>query len=77
MKDFIQSMDDLALEVKCLFCIPAIAIVWWVYRIVKSLDKHNDVGVILAVVLLIVGIPFMWLFDLICILLKGKVFWID
>ena len=77
MKDFIQSMDELSMEVKCLFCIPAIAIIWWVYRIVKSLDKKNNFGVVIAVILLIVSVPFMWLIDLICILEKGKVAWID
>ena len=40
-------------------------------------DKGNVVGIVLAIVLLFVGIPFMWLIDLVCILLGGRVWWID
>ena len=77
MKNLIKAMDDLPLVAKIVLCIPAVAIVWWIYRIAKSLLKENTVGLVLGIVLLIVGIPFMWLVDLICILLQGKVFWID
>lgn len=77
MKQFVDMMDNLPLLIKLILCIPAIAVIWWVYRIVKSLSKENTFGVIIGIVLLIVGIPFMWLVDLICILLKGNVVWVD
>lgn len=77
MKELIKALDNLPLIGKIILCIPAVAIIWWIYRIVKSLLKENTMGVVLGVVLLIVGIPFMWLVDLICILLTGKVYWID
>lgn len=77
MKQFVDMMDNLPLVIKLILCIPAIAVIWWVYRIVKSLSKENTFGVIIGIVLLIVGIPFMWLVDLICILLKGNVVWVD
>jgi hypothetical protein len=48
-----------------------------IYRVCRSLDKNNLVGVVLAIVLVFVGIPFMWLIDLLCILVKGNVWWID
>ena len=77
MKQFVDMMDNLPLVIKLILCIPAIAVIWWVYRIVKSLSKENTFGVIIGIVLLIVGIPFMWLVDLICILLKGNIVWVD
>ena len=77
MKSLIDAIDNLPKIVKLILCIPAVAIVWMIYRICRSLEKKNMVGVVIAVVLLFVGIPFMWLIDLLCILVKGSVWWID
>ena len=77
MRDLIKAIDNLPLFVKVILAIPALDIVWWIYRLCRSLEKNNLVGVIVAVVLLCVGIPFMWLIDLITILVKGTVLWID
>ena len=77
MKSLIKAMDNLPLLVKLILCIPAVAIVWTIYRLCRSLDKNNLVGVVLAIVLIFVGVPFMWLIDLLCILTKGNVWWID
>ena len=77
MKDLIKTFDSLPLIVKVILAIPALDIIWWIYRICRSLDKNNIVGVVIAVILMCVGIPFMWVIDIICILVKGSVFWID
>ncbi len=77
MSDFIREMNNLPLFVKIILALPGIDIVWCVYRIVLSAQKENILGVILGVVLLIVGIPFLWLIDIITILIYNKVFWID
>ena len=77
MKSLIKAMDNLPLLIKLILCIPCVAIVWMIYRICRSLDKNNLVGVVIAIVLIFVGIPFMWLIDLLCILVKGNVWWID
>jgi hypothetical protein len=74
---FVKAMDDLPLIVKIILAIPALDIIWVIYRIVKSLAKGNMIGVILGIVLVIVGLPFLWLVDIIFIVLKGQVFWID
>ena len=74
---FVKAMDGLPLIVKIILAIPALDIIWVIYRIVKSLAKGNMLGVILGVVLIIVGLPFLWLVDMIFIVLKGQVFWID
>ena len=77
MDSLIKAIENLPKIVKLILCIPAIAIVWMIYRVCRSLQKQNMVGVIIAIVLIFVGIPFMWLIDLLCILFKGNVWWID
>ena len=77
MKDFIKTMDNLPLIVKIILALPALDIIWNVVRLLKSVAKNNVVGIVLALILIFVGAPFMWLIDLICILLKGKIWWLD
>ena len=76
MDSIIKTFDNLPRILKLILCIPAIAIVWMIYRVCRSLAKQNIVGVVLAIVLIFCA-PFMWLVDLICILLKGSIWWID
>ena len=77
MKALIDAMAGLPKLVKLILCIPALDTIWTIYRLCRSIEKKNIVGIVLAVVLLIVGIPFVWLIDLICVILKGEVWWID
>ena len=77
MKALIDAMAGLPKLVKLILCIPALDIVWTIYRLCRSLEKKNMIGTVLAIVLLFVGIPFVWLIDLICVLVKGEVWWID
>ena len=76
MKDFIKAIDNLPKLIKLILCIPVLDIVWNIYRLIKSLDAKNNTGIILAVVMLIVGIPFMWVVDLVCMLMNKKIWWI-
>ncbi len=77
MKALIDAMAGLPKLVKLILCIPALDIIWTIYRLCRSLEKKNVVGIVLAIVLLIVGIPWVWLIDLICVILRGEVWWID
>ncbi len=77
MKQLIEAIDNLPKLVKLILCIPMLDIVWWIYRVCKSLDKNNTVGVVLAVILAIIASPIVWLIDLICVLVKGNVWWLD
>ncbi len=71
MKQFIDSIDALPLLVKVILAIPALDIVWGIYRIVSALDRKDTVSLIISIILLF--IPFMWVIDIIFILLKGNV----
>ncbi|MBQ3176261.1 MAG: hypothetical protein IJB52_00410 [Clostridia bacterium] len=75
MKELIKAIDELPLLVKVILAIPALDIVWGIYRICRSLDKNNAVGIVISILLLFV--PFMWLIDIILILMKGTVWSMD
>ena len=77
MKDILKTIDNLPLIVKLILALPCLDIVWAVVRVIPSLNANNLVGTVIAIVLIIVGIPFVWLIDIICILLKGNIWWID
>lgn len=77
MKGIINFFDKLPLIVKIIFALPVLDILWAIYRLCKSLDKGNVVGIILAIVLLFVCPAIFWLIDIITLLVMGKVIWID
>ena len=76
MKDFIKAMDYLPWILKVILCIPALEIVWGVYRVCKSLVKKNTLALIIAILLIVPGAAFMWVIDIICVILTGKIWWI-
>ena len=78
MKQFIKTMDDLPFIAKLILCLPVLDIVWNIYRICKSADKKNNTGIILGIVVLVLGsYTVVWLVDLICMIMKKEIFWID
>ncbi len=77
MKAVIKWFDKLSKVVKIIFAIPFLDILWTVYRILRSANKKNTLGIVLGVVLIVLGLPWLWLVDIITIALKNKVLWID
>ena len=71
MRTFIDSVDSLPRLVKVLLAIPALDIIWGIYRIVCALDEKDVIALVVAVVLMF--IPFTWIIDIICIIAKGNV----
>ena len=76
MSALINTMKNLPKLVKLILCIPCLDIVWTIYRLCRSLEKKNLVGIVLSIVLIFVGIPWVWLIDLICVLLNKKIWWL-
>jgi len=68
-------MDNLPKWAKVLLALPCLDVVWVIYRLVKSLGKKQTLGVVLAVILIVVGLPWLWLLDIITIILLDKVLW--
>lgn len=77
MKNFIKTMKDLPWIAKLILCIPVLDLVWNVTRLIRSIDKNNTTGIVLAIVLLVICAPFVWLIDLVCVLMNGDIWWLD
>ena len=77
MASFVKAMDDLPLIVKIILALPMIDIIWVIYRIIKSASKESVFGLILGVILLIIGMPFLWLVAIITLIVSNKVLWVD
>lgn len=77
MQQFIKALDDLPWIAKIILCLPALDIIWNIYRLCRSIDKQNTLGIVLAVVMTVVGFAFVWIIDLICIIMNQKIWWID
>ena len=74
MKDLIKALDNLPWIVKLILCVPALDLVWAVYRLVKSIDANNMVGIIASIILFFCA-PFWWIIDIICVIRNKKIWW--
>lgn len=77
MKEFIKAFDELPLLIKAVLCIPMLDVVWSVYKIARSVDKSNIVGIILGILTIVPGAFFIWIIDLVTLLSIGRVWWLD
>lgn len=77
MKSYIKLLDGFSPIVKIIIALPFFDILWNIYRLVKSLEKKNVLGIVIAIILLLPGAAFMWLVDIISLLVVGKILWID
>ena len=73
----VKTFDELPKWLKVVLALPFLDIVWVVYRLFRSIEKNNVVGIILAVLIIFVGIFFLWLVDMITIIMQDRVLWID
>ena len=77
MNSLVRAMDKLHIIVKIILALPVLDIVWHIYRLIRSIDRGNVLGIILAIVLILVGWAFFWIIDIISIILTNRVLWID
>lgn len=75
MKALVKWFDGAPKWLKIILALPFLDIIWVVYRIAKSIAKKSTVGIVLGIILLIFGIPFLWLIDIITIAIGNKVLW--
>lgn len=75
MKELIQSMENLPILVKIILAIPALDIVWGIYRLCRGVDCNNAAAIVVGIILLFV--PVTWVFDIIMILTKGNVWCLE
>ena len=85
MNEFIRAMDGLPKLVKILLAIPCLDIIWVIYRLVKSINANDMIFLIVAVLLIVIGLPFLithtgilrwlWLVDIITLIITDNVIW--
>lgn len=73
MQDLIKKVNELPLIVKVLLCIPMVEIFYGICRILNQATKSpiNVLYLVLAILTVIPGAFFMWIVDLVCVLLYG------
>lgn len=77
LKKLIQLIDDLPMVAKLVLCIPILDIVWSVYRLSRSIVANNVLGIVVGILLIVPGATFVWLIDLVCLLINGKIWTMD
>ncbi len=77
LDDVIKLVDNLPLWAKVIIALPFLDVLWHVYRILKSVSKNDTLGIVLAVLIIVIGVPFFWIIDMICIAVNGHIWWID
>ncbi len=77
LKKLIQFIDELPMIAKLVLCIPVLDIVWSVYRLSRSIVANNTVGIVVGILLIFPGATIVWLIDLICLLINGKIWTMD
>ena len=77
MKNFLKEMDNLPKLLKLILCLPARDIIWGVYRIIKGVTKESLVQLIVGILWIVPGAVFLWLVDMICLLLNDKLYFTD
>lgn len=74
MKGLIKTVNGLPLIIKLLLCIPAIEIFYSVCRVVNGVANKSVLWIVIGILTIVPGAVFMWLVDLICVLLNGHAF---
>ena len=77
MENLIKSIDNLPMLIKLIFALPALDVIWVVYRLMRSLVKKNVIGLVIAIAAIIIGLPWLWIIDILCLIFMGKVWWLD
>lgn len=77
MKKFIEEINNLPLIVKIILCIPALDIVWGVARICKGIADNSVLYTILGILTVFPGAAFIWIIDMILVVVRGKALFMD
>ncbi|MBE0700270.1 MAG: hypothetical protein IH571_01155 [Acholeplasmataceae bacterium] len=74
MRDLVKSFDNLPWIAKFILALPILdGIAWGIYRLAKGLDKKDNVLVLAGILWIFLGIAFLWIIDLITVILYGRV----
>ena len=71
LKDLLKTVDKVPLQAKVILCIPALDLVWAIYRIVKGVVKKDATLTIIGVLWIIGACTITWAFDLVTTVMYG------
>ena len=79
MKKYLAFFDGLSKLCKILFALPFVDIAWAIYRLFRTVTKNNKdvLAIVTASLLIVVGIPFLWIVDIVCLDMDKPVPWFD
>ena len=69
---FIAAMDNLPWIVKIILCIPALNIIYAIYRIIKGASTNNLLMLVIGILWIVPGAVFCWIIDMICVIAYGN-----
>ncbi len=76
LSNYIKTYENLEKWIKIVFCL-----LWDIpanlYRFAKSAQKGDLLGMVIAVILGIFGGWVLFVIDLLCLVFKDKIFWLD
>ena len=72
---FLKWMDSRSRLVKILFCLPIVDIIWGVYRVFGAIRNKNILHLVLEIIWVIWAGFVGWVFDLVFIILFGRICW--
>jgi len=71
MKGIIKTVNSLPLIVKLLLCIPVVEIFYSICRVINGCARKNVLWIVLGILTIVPGAAFMWLVDLIWVIMTG------
>lgn len=77
MKDLLNSLRGLPWIIKLILCLPALDIVWSVARVLNGIVKNNVVYIVLGILSIVPGAAFLWIIDLILVVLGKEPLLVD
>jgi len=73
--ELIKAFDDLPWILKLIFALPALDIIWAIYRIVKGVTQENLFLLVIGILWIFPGVAIGWIVDLVSIaLFKHPIF---
>ena len=69
--EYVSFVDELPFIVKLIFCIPALNILWAIYRIIKGVTEQNTVVLVVGIIWILGAVSIGWLIDLVSLLVMG------
>ncbi len=70
----VSQFENLPWIVKLILALPALDIVWGIFRIIKGLTTNNLLLLIIGILWIVPGAAFGWIIDLVGVILTGHPF---